>query len=191
MSDNLLKIDESESPFKKFFESEDKYLWMLPVVLLIGSIIEFNIELRPGAVTLLYLIPNIVFSLLDTKLLKSLGKPVPSHWTVAIVPIYIWQRLKLNNKSKLIFLVWIVTFILSIILSSLSADNGIEANACTLVTQIINNNISNGASCVGVKLGKEVANNFYKATATLDNGNEMGITVDLRKKGNIYVQIPN
>ncbi|WP_217513064.1 hypothetical protein [Vibrio metschnikovii] len=186
------QVDPKESPFKYFQEHPDRYLWALCVVPIFCAIIELLAGVPPTYSFILYIIPNIVLSVLDEKELKKTDRVAPAHWMVLIVPIYIWQRLKLNKQDKKIVIGWVMAFIFSIFISNMINDGIIEDEACNLVTDIIHNQFYNkSVDCVAVTLDKEVKDGFYKATATLTNGNDIDITVDLRKDGQIYVQIPN
>ncbi|WP_447017466.1 hypothetical protein [Shewanella algae] len=186
------QVDAKESPFKYFQEHPDRYLWSLCAAPIVCAIIELLVSMPSIFSFFLYLIPNIVLSLLDEKELDKADRVAPAHWMVFLVPIYIWQRLKLNRQDKKLFFGWVAAFIFSLFISSMINDGVIEDEACTLVTDIIHNQFYNKSiDCVGVTLDKEVKDGFYKATATLTNGNDINITVDLRKNGQIYVQIPN
>ncbi len=92
-----------------------------------------------------------------------------------------------------------VAFIAIIILVAIVAEgrssvggntSSIEQSACPLVTQIIHEQLKGSADCKVVKITEDVGNNFYKAKAILDNGNDLKITIE-RKGKNIYVKIPN
>jgi len=66
----------------------------------------------------------------------------------------------------------------------------IEESAVPLVTQIIHDELGvDGAECKAVEIVKEVSDGFYKAKATLANGNEIGIMIE-RDGDQIVVQIP-
>lgn len=65
----------------------------------------------------------------------------------------------------------------------------LEEVACPLVTQIIHEQLSpNAVGCKVVKINEYVGKNFYKATATLANGNGIKITIDDRGE-EVYVAI--
>lgn len=190
MSDNQIYGQlNQESPFKSIQENPDRFLWGLAVTPAIASGVALLIGVPPLYGALCILIPNIIIALLDERLLKHTNRPVPAHWTVFVVPVYIWQRIKLTGLQKVSFYVWCVSFVISLYFSHLSSMKYLEHEACGLVTEIINKQLSEDTECVGVSINKETKSGFYKAEATLDNGNDIGITIDTRKDGQIYVQI--
>lgn len=65
----------------------------------------------------------------------------------------------------------------------------IEKSACPLVTQIIHEQLKKTATCKIVKVTQDLGSGLYKAEATLDNGNDIKITVE-QKGDNIEVTIP-
>jgi hypothetical protein len=71
-------------------------------------------------------------------------------------------------------------------------DQGlIEESAVPIVTELLQDELgSDGAVCKGVEIVKEVSEGFYKAKATLANGNEVNITIELQGEDQIFVQIP-
>ncbi len=67
----------------------------------------------------------------------------------------------------------------------------IEESAVPIVTQIIHDELGeDGAECKAVEIVKEVTDGFYKAKATLANGNEIDITIERKGDDQIIVQIP-
>ena len=64
-------------------------------------------------------------------------------------------------------------------------------DACPTVTEIIKNQLAGSAICKGVKISNKVSDNFYTAVATLDNGNELKITIEVKDDGQIYLQVLN
>lgn len=185
-------IDPKESPFKPLLDNPDKYLWLLCTVPVLGSLLISAMEVNEVISILIYVVPNIALALLDEKSLTKREQVAPAHWTVLIVPVYIWQRLKLNGQKKGVFYAWIVSFFVSFLIDNASYDSAIETQSCELVTQIIHEQyFNNSTDCLAVSLGDSVTSDFYKGVATLSNGNDLNITVDLRKEGEIYVQIVN
>lgn len=173
-------------------DNPDKYLWLLCIVPVLGSLLISAMEVNEVISILIYVIPNIALALLDEKSLTKREQVAPAHWTVLIVPVYIWQRLKLNGQKKGVFYAWIVSFFVSFLIDNASYDSAIETQSCELVTQIIHEQyFNNSTDCLAVSLGDSVTSDFYKGVATLSNGNDLNITVDLRKEGEIYVQIVN
>lgn len=100
------------------------------------------------------------------------------------------------NPTKLDFIyrvgffpLFLLTFSLVATLSRSSNEYKLEKSACPLVTQIIHEQFKKSATCKVVKMTQNLGNDFYKAEATLDNGNDIKITVE-RKGDNIEVTIP-
>lgn len=183
-------IDPQESPFKPLLDHPDKYLWIMCMVPVLGSLLIGAIEVNERIALLIYAIPNIALALLDEKSLTKREQVAPAHWTVIILPVYIWQRLKLNGQGKGVFYVWVAAFFVSFLIDNASYDDVIETQSCELVTQIIHEQYSNNSTdCIAVSLGDSVTSNFHRGVATLSNGYDLNITVDLRKEGEIYVQI--
>jgi hypothetical protein len=167
---------------------DNKFMWILVAVPIIGAII----DLIAGTVLFLpSIIANIALCMLDEKKLKAAGHAAPVHWSVFIVPIYIWKRATLLNHKKHYFGAWVAAFVLSIFLDIGSTQAAIEEAACPIVTDIIKEQLYGSARCMSVTIDKEVTTGFYKATATLDNGNELSITIEEKDNGMIYVQVPN
>ncbi len=167
---------------------DNKFMWMLVAVPVLGTIIDLIV----GAVLILpSIIANITLCYFDEKKLKSAGHKAPTLWMIFIVPIYIWKRCTLLNHKKYYFGAWVCTFILSILLSIGGHQVVLEQTACPLVSDIIKKQLYGSAECMDVTIDKGVKPGFYKATATLDNGNELRITIKEGRNGKIRVKIPN
>ncbi|HHO9818470.1 TPA: hypothetical protein ACRZGF_003912, partial [Escherichia coli] len=68
----------------------------------------------------------------------------------------------------------------------------LEEAACPLVTTILKeNNGSTAPKCMKVTIEDKVTDKFYRATATLDNGNDINITLELTGNSKFYVRVPN
>ncbi|CAL95245.1 hypothetical membrane protein [Azoarcus olearius] len=139
----------------------------------------------------LYIAANIVCCVLDEKKLKAAGQKAPMNWMVFLVPVYLWKRADLLNQKKHYFWAWIAAFVFSIMIGIGGSQAMIEEAACPVVTNIIKSQLFGSATCKAVSITEEVSSGFYKAVATLDNGNELRITIEERRDGQIYVQIPN
>ncbi|WP_163833395.1 DUF4339 domain-containing protein [Spartinivicinus ruber] len=171
--------------------SEDvanNFIWILIVVPILGVTIDFII----GTVLIFpSFIANTILCIMDIRKLKAAGYIAPNHWTVFIVPVYIWKRATLLNHKRNYFYSWIASFFLSIFLAISGARLIIEEAACPIVTDIIKSQLYSSAKCMGVSINKEVTTGFYKATATLDNGYDINITIEEKDNGMIYIRIPN
>lgn len=70
------------------------------------------------------------------------------------------------------------------------SQSQIEDGAKPLVDKILKDNLGDGAAkCLKVKITEKVDKNHYKATATLDNGNDINILIE-HKDDIIIVTIP-
>ena len=180
-----------ESPFKSLQDNPDRYLWLLALAPLMASIVIYLFAIPPLYASIVLVVPNLVFAFMDEKLLKSTNRTVPAHWTVFVVPVYIWQRIKVTGLDKRAMLVWCAAFACSVFTVQIAQQKYIEDAACKIVSDIVKKQLYSEAECVGVSIKKETKSGFYKADATLDNGNDVDITIDTRKSGQILVQIPN
>ncbi len=188
-------VDEKASPFKFLQEHPDRFLWQLAVAPLAFCLFILAWGFGPIVATCIYIGANLLFSLLDIRLLGQQGRPSPKHWTVLIVPVYIWQRLTLNKQGKSAFITWIIAFSLSLVIDSMSYGVALEDTACELVTNIIFNEYGAGQygdkaaamalanpelqtpSCINVSIYESVNSTFHRATATLENGHDLDITI--------------
>ncbi|WP_370598635.1 DUF4339 domain-containing protein [Plesiomonas shigelloides] len=188
LSEFLCKHETATPPPLLGEDIDNRFMWILVAVPVIGALI----DLIAGTTLFIpTIVANIVLCILDEKKLKAAGHLSPVHWSVFIVPVYIWKRTILLNHKKHYFAAWIAAFVLSIILSIGGSQAAIEDAACPVVTDIIKQQLYGTAKCVDVTIDKELKTGFYKATATLDNGNELKITIKEKDNGMIYVQIPN
>lgn len=117
-------------------------------------------------------------------------------WIVGF-PLYLAKRSelkKINEKEKGASIgatvgIAIVAVVLGLIFMG-GAQANIEESAAPVVTQIIHEQLFSDVSCVGVTINEEPTENFYRATAFLDNGNEIQITIQ-DQGDNIFVNILN
>lgn len=166
---------------------DNRPAWVIVAVPLVGAIIEYFVG---GLFVYLYLAVNGLLCIYDAGLLRAGGHKAPDKlWECLIVPVYLWKRSKLLGQAPIFLGAWIAAFLLSLLISRLAAQGGLEAAACPLVTQIIQEQLYASAACKGVTIVKDVGGGFYTGVATLDNGNEIKITIQQRGT-DLYVQIP-
>lgn len=166
---------------------DDRFAWAIVAVPLIGVVLEL---LLGNALIYLYLIANSILCIVDAGLLKGSGRPAPhSWWEYLLVPVYLWKRSARLHQKQIFVVAWLAAFGLSLFVGQVGNKAGLEASACPIVTQIIQEQLYASAACKGVTIVKDVGGGFYTAAATLDNGNEIKITIQQRGK-EIYVQIP-
>jgi hypothetical protein len=164
------------------------FIWAVVAVPIVGVIIEL---LAGTDLVWLYIVANIACCALDEMKLKKAGQKAPTNWMVFLVPVYLWKRASLLNQKKHYFWAWCAAFVLSTLIGIGGHQAALEESACPVVTQIIQGQLFGSATCKAVSIDEDVSDGFYKATATLDNGNELRITIEERKDGQIYIQIPN
>jgi ribosomal protein L31E len=136
---------------------------------------------------------------------KGLADLSPVGWLIACLgvwvisfPIYLLKRkefMRINEKTGNTTAVaaggiaTIATFAALAIIATISAQRAmLEETAAQLVTQIIREQLKRSAQCARVHITDKVNDNLYKATATLDNGNDLSIAIET-KDGMVKVQI--
>lgn len=124
--------------------------------------------------------------------LKNSGYRPPSFFASILLPvIYLWQRCNVTGSKKILPLVWVIAAASPFIADYLSRDTLTADAACPIVTRIISERLgSNSSKCMKVKITEKVTKGFYKASATLDNGNDIDITIEEKGDDQIYVRIP-
>ena len=165
---------------------DNNYVWAVVAVPIVGVIIEI---LAGTELLWLYLIANIACCVLDERKLQAAGHQAPANWMAFIVPAYLWKRAELLGHKKHYFWGWIAAFVLSTLIALGSNQAAIEEGACATVTELLADNMFNAATCKAVAITDEVSSGFYKATATLDNGKDLRITIEEKGDDQIYVTI--
>lgn len=166
---------------------DNRYVWAVVAVPIVGTVIEI---LAGTGLWWLFLAANIVCCILDEKKLKAAGHHAPDNWMAFIVPVYLWKRAELLGHKKHYFWGWIAAFAVSILMSAGNDQAMIEETACMTVTELLAERLSSrAATCMAVTITDEVSSGFYRATATLDNGKDLRITIKDQGQGEIYVTI--
>ncbi|WP_425928887.1 DUF4339 domain-containing protein [Pseudomonas sp. NyZ201] len=165
---------------------DNRYIWAL-----IGGVVAFGVlELLTGKnYSFGYVGLCVAACVGDAKQLKASGHPAPNPWWCLVVPVYLWKRANLLGQKKHHFFAWFPAALLSGVLGIMGAESTIEDSACPLVTEIIHEQFLQGSSCVKVTIGDQPKTGFYRATALLDNGNEIAITIEEKGK-QIVVRVP-
>ncbi len=203
-STKAFSIPVEESPFKLILEHQDRYLWALCCAPVFCTLIEISLPINIYLIPLLYICTNISLSILDERELKRSNRPSPAHWSILVVPIYIWQRLKLNQQDKRLFAGWCAAFMISISAGIVNQESILEDTACEIVTDIIFNKYGAGQygdkaaaiisanpeldtpNCIAVSIYESVTDSFHKSIATLENGNDVEIII---KENNNQVEV--
>lgn len=169
---------------------DDKYVWLLVTVPVLG-LLAWLLTGRSSVwvfVIILFVLYTVFFKLDEIKL-KDSGHEVPKSKFIKVIPVYLWQRAIFLKQKNYYFWGWTASLVLSLFLITALYSNDLEGTACPLVTQILHEQLgSNSATCKVVKLGDKVSDGFYRATAILDNGNDLPITIE-DKGSEIYVRI--
>lgn len=167
-------------------EIDNRFVWALVGVQLVGGLVEWA---SGYSIWWAFLLMNIGLCIADERRLRAAGHEAPATWLAVIVPGYLWKRAVLLGQKKHYFYAWLAAFGVSIALSSAGGDSAVEKAACPLVTDILHQQFYKQTSCVAVTIGDEPKSGFYRASALLDNGNEIDITIE-EKGDNIFVRIP-
>lgn len=175
---------------------DNRLAWGIVAVPLVGMVLE---AITGSALTWLYLAANIALCILDERRLKAAGHEAPSSWWCILVPVYLWKRAGLLKQSKKIFWCWIAAFALALMLGGGGHQANLEASAAPVVTQLIKDafqqqraaeffggNIAaagadpekDAPKCKAVKIDKKVSDGFYYATAFLDTGKTIKISIE-------------
>jgi hypothetical protein len=170
---------------------DNRFVWLAVAVPLVGVIVELATGLGGGEALGLYLIANIVCCVLDERRLKAAGHESPNSGWAVLVPAYLWMRASRLKQRRHYFWAWVAAFAVSIMVGMGGDLAVIEESAVPLVTQIIQDEVGPDApACKAVEILEEVSKGFYKAKATLANGNDFDITIELQGEDKIFVQIP-
>ena len=118
---------------------KNTFIWLLAFAPIIGSIIEG--ELIPSGSFIFWFALNSGLAILDDIKLKNAGHKTNNLvWAIFLVPVYLWRRSTLTKQSKSYFWVWIVSFIISVFISTsyypnnqLFSDNFTQSIEVTIV----------------------------------------------------------
>lgn len=130
----------------------------------------------------------------DRMALSESGCEPPSMlWGVFLLPVYLWKRATITKGSRVPFIIIVASLAWIIFIGIPHKDEvALEEAACPLVTTILKeNNGSTAPKCMKVTIEDKVTDKFYRATATLDNGNDINITLELTGNSKFYVRVPN
>ncbi|ADM42874.1 MULTISPECIES: hypothetical protein [Edwardsiella] len=130
----------------------------------------------------------------DRKQRKQAGVNSPSFWWWLLSPVYLWKRDTLDSRAKHpLFLLWCVSVVVMVLIS-LAADAKesnqlVKTRTCELVTEIMHDNRIQGSCVKTMELNRVEGTEFYRGTVLITNGNEVPVTTNMQKDGNIYVRI--
>lgn len=132
------KIEENINPQNTNNGVSNGLAWAVAVVPIIGIFIEVA---SGKSLWYVYLIINTLFCVIDMNLLKDKGFKIEG-WTILIIPIYLWKRATVLKQDRGYFLLWILAFFISIIISLVSSNGGlseadVKKQTCDLLTKKI------------------------------------------------------
>lgn len=165
---------------------DNRFVWALVGVQIIGALLGLLFDINIGW---LILIINVILCVVDERRLKAAGYDAPETYWAVLIPVYLWKRANLIGHSKNYFYAWIAGFVLLVIVGFMDSDSEIEEAACPIVTTIIHDQFYQKASCIAVAIDDEPKDDFYTATAYLDDGSQRSITIE-KKQNNILVRVP-
>lgn len=99
------QIDNSKS---KSIQVDNTLVWILAFAPIVGGIIDLMLGIWIST-----LIINIGLSLLDEKKLEKQGIDMSQLGNAWLVPVYLYKRAKYFGHSMAYFIVWLVTFFIS------------------------------------------------------------------------------
>lgn len=175
----------SNLPANNYY-TRDKFAWVLVLIPILTCFAEMY---KGPAVFVIAFVANALLCQADEWQLKTLGLKGPNAWLGAfIVPVYLWSRGTVVGGIRIHFAIWIVSFMASLAVSFTEQNSTLEAAAKPVVTQIIRDQVPNGATCVRVHVTEKVNYGYYRAIATLSNGSDLRIMIEDRGK-TIYVTV--
>ncbi|HCB2012925.1 TPA: hypothetical protein MYR02_004778 [Klebsiella pneumoniae] len=161
----------------------DVFAILLALLPLVFGLLPLDYETNKIA---FYLVPFIITSIvvvLDIWHSKE-GKP---HALIGIIitPFYLWKR------SRWLVLVWILAFGGAWLMSESDEQNQNLGIACNIVSQLAHDKYGNqAAQCVRVKVTEKVTKEFWKGVATMDNGNDLDVTIKFSERdGSPYLYV--
>lgn len=118
------------------------------------------------------------------------------HWAwMLLFPIYAWKRSVLLKTNKLPFWATIGLLVVWLGATGFLFAHGITAavaaDAKPIVTRLIKENLDSSLYCSDVVVTKEVRPGHYDGLATISNGQQFKIRIDVKKDGMIYVRAIN
>ena len=95
---------------------------------------------------------------------------------------------KLNKSFS--YLILIVTFAIGINIGYMSKETILEKSSILSVTDMIRNQLSRDEICTDIQITKKTSENMYEATALINNGEEIKITIEQLPNDMVNVSIP-
>jgi len=153
----------------------NKFIWGVVGVPVVGSFLSFLAGLD---LTGLCFLANVGLCFLDEKKLKSAGHKAPSSGWVLLIPVYLWKRANLLGQKKRYFWGWIAALLLSLFIDVANEQVQLEEFAKPVLNELLIEEFGDDVSrCMKVTIDEEIVADFYRATAILENGNSIEITI--------------
>lgn len=170
---------------------DDRLAWAVAAVPLAGAVFEYMAGSAVPVLlpSFLMLAANVVLTQIDIRKMTSAGQEAPNGWWALLVPVYLWKRAAILQRSQIITFAWAAAFAISLIVGLSNDKARLADSACPVVTDIIRNQLNGETTCRRVTITEDLGGGFYTARATLANGNSIRITIEERGS-DIYVQIP-
>lgn len=170
----------------------NNYIWGAIVLSVLSALLNLfpNVTISAFA-GIIGLIGGILY-IVDYRTLGKSNLERP-HWGwLLLTPVYVWKRCELFDKGRTLFWAQVGSLAFAVVLSvvsmNIAIDSDLADSAKPVVSQILQEN-GYSISCVKVDVNETVTDSFYKGTATLSNGREVPITIEIRPNDQIYVQI--
>lgn len=175
------------SPYYNLFTS-DGIAWVLVTIPILTCFAEMY---KGPAVFVFAFVANALLCQTDEWQLKHFGFKGPSAWLGTFIPpVYLWYRGSVTGGGRALSAGWVVSMVVAAAVSYSEANTAVESAAMPLVTQIIREHEPNGAICVRVRVTETVSYGYYRAVATLSNGNDLRIMIETRGKSISVVVSP-
>lgn len=160
------------------------WAWVIAILplavslIFLGNMIFFT-EYYQGVILCSFIVLGICVNL-DVKALRDSGYNPPSLILgIIISPVYLWKRASIIGAKKIHFSAWVIALALTFVVDRFSYNDALAKAACPIVTKLLKDNLgTESAECVKVKIKDNVTDNFHKGIATLNNGNDINITIE-------------
>lgn len=94
------------------------FLWILIAGIPITCMfLSFSTETGTLVNILALLVLSVMAAWLDMNVLERANRHAPDVWTIALVPVYLWQRITRNHQTVFLLLAWLAAVILAIFIS--------------------------------------------------------------------------
>lgn len=161
----------------------DIFAIILALLPLVFAFLPLDYEANKLAFYLVPIFITSVFVALDIKNSKT-GKST-ALIGIIFTPLYLWKRV------RLLLLVWIFALGGAWVISEYDVQDQNMGIACNIVSQLAHDKYGDqAAQCVKVKVVDKVTKEFWKGVATMDNGNDLDVTIKFSERdGSPYLYV--